>query len=165
MSAEPTDLEDLLSGMQAALENAEGELSVRMGGLQETSRVRVWQGQVLVDWERDEQAGGCLLRPALVRRLALLGARFRRDGLCHRITAPAQVVRALSPYHERLAAHTPRPPSLELTLRFDADAGYQGGEERYEVRGQRDPSTVLLLAVTLHRRSAAPSARTSLEPS
>ncbi len=160
------DLEDLLTRMDAVLQNAEGDLTVQMGGLTEPSRVHVWQGQVLVDWERDEEAGGCLLRPALVRRLVQLGARLEARDDCHRIVGSAPVVAALSPYHQRLASQLGRPPALELTLRLDALGGaYLGGEERYLVRGPGGASTMLLLTARLRPRPPSPSPRTPPGPS
>ena len=40
-----------------------------------STAARLWRSQVLVDWEPDPQAGGCLLRPDLLRRLVALHAR------------------------------------------------------------------------------------------
>ena len=56
--------------MEQALENADAELTTRLGVHHEQASARVWHGQVLVEWQADDAAGGCLLRPALVRSLA-----------------------------------------------------------------------------------------------
>lgn len=139
--------------MAAALGDADVRLVVEMGGLREVTEARAWQGQVLVEWERDEDAGGCLLRPELVRRLALLGARVTEDGpLGLRVRAAPRVVASLSPRHAGLAAQLGRAPALDLTLHADAKGHYTGGTEMYHAEGARS-TPLLRLDAAVRRRT------------
>src|SRR4029453_18460443 len=74
------DVEASLVAMQSTLADADAELVMVLGGHREVTQARLWQGKVLVDWEADEQAGGCLLRPELVRRLIALHAQATSAG-------------------------------------------------------------------------------------
>jgi hypothetical protein len=103
----------------------------------------LWRGQVLVDWEPDETAGDCLLRPHLLRRLIALHADVDlAESDVVRLTANGRVVAALSAEHADLVRRLGGAPRVELraALRFDADR-YAGGQETYYLveRGQRVP--------------------------
>jgi hypothetical protein len=139
-------LEPFLTRMGAVLANAQAEISLTMGGYTDVTVARLWQGDVLVEWERDDFAGGCLLRPALVRRLVILGATVERDqprGASAEtwlvVRARPRVVQSLSDRHAHLAAQLGGQASLRLTLRFAGAEGssYLGGEETYAI----EPST------------------------
>jgi hypothetical protein len=148
--------------MERALEDGQADLTTRLGAHRERTRARLWQGQVLVDWEADEVAGGCLLRPGLVRRLLALHATLAagsRQSIVLR--ADGRVVSALSPRHARLAERLGQAPDVRLHLRFDGPNGiYTGGEETYRVGG------AVLLRVTAEVRPRPPaSAQTSPAPS
>jgi hypothetical protein len=97
---------------------------------------------VLVDWEPDPQAGGCLLRPAVLRRLIALHAAVRQSGDLLMLRASGRMVAGLSPEHGRLVERLggARRVELEVRLRF-VDGEYRGGDETYCVqeRGQRVP--------------------------
>jgi hypothetical protein len=156
-----------LDAVEAALADAEAALSTDLGGHVEATTARLWRGQVLVDWEPDAQAGGCLLRPALLRRLCALHARVTtveqvrtRQGRV-RIGAPGHVVAALSTLHAELVERLggPRRVQLEIELRF-AEAHYLGGHETYFVaeRGRRVP--FLRLSAEVQRKATAADAHT-----
>jgi hypothetical protein len=134
------DVAASLASVEAALADADADLSTDLGGLRETTRARLWRGQVLVDWEPDRAAGGCLLRPDLLRRLIALHAQIDGDAATLRITAAGRVVAGLSPEHADLVARLggARRVELRATLRFAAGA-YLGGHETYYLleRGQR----------------------------
>jgi hypothetical protein len=148
--------------MERALDDGQADLTTRLGAHREHARARLWQGQVLVDWEADEVAGGCLLRPALVRRLLALHATLEA-GSAHSIglRADGRIVCALSPRHAQFAERLGPLPELRLRLRFEGPHGaYSGGEETYRVGGS------VLLRVTAQVCPAPPgSARTSPAPS
>jgi hypothetical protein len=95
---------------------------------------------VLVDWEPDRQAGGCLLRPDLLQRLILLRARVEETADGVHINAPGRVVAALSAEHAELVSRLggARRVEMHATLFFDADT-YRGGQETYYLveRGKR----------------------------
>lgn len=150
-------LEDALRRMALALEDADARLRVAMGGHEETVEARVWRGQVLVDWERDDEAGGCLLRPGLVERLAALGASATRAGSSLDIRASPRVLASLSAGHAALAARLGQPAALRLRLRFDGPGGgYTGGREQYVVEPGRRPAVPLVtLRVALRLRASA----------
>ena len=151
--ADPLDLVD------AALIDSDAVLSTDVGDHQEVTSARLWRGQVLVDWEPDAHAGGCLLRPALLRRLIALHASSRRssDGLV--LTAPGRTVAALSPAHEDLVRRLggARRVALSITLRF-ADGEYRGGEEVYSVLERGKRVTLLRLRAQVRSRSVATNA-------
>lgn len=142
-SSPDVDIEPWLARMEAALANGVAHLTLEMGGYRESTDARLWQGSVLVDWERDEAAGGCLLRPALARRLIALGARAiaqpaAGDGQAATLTieGPGRVVAGLSASHAVMLARLPREaePVVRVVLRFGANEGaYLGGTEAYVV--------------------------------
>lgn len=146
-------LDTLLQRMAATVENADADLLLEMGGYQEHTRARLWQGQVLVEWERDDTAGGCLVRPELVRRLALLGAALDVSPTGATLRAGPRVVASLSESHARLEQELGQPADLTLRLSFQgADGPYVGGEEVYVVRGRRGGATLLRLTATVQPR-------------
>ncbi len=144
------DLERYLSAMAASLQDASATLELTFGGLSDTTRVRLWRGQVLVDWEPDEEAGGCLLRPDLVRRLAALGATVEQAGPSVHLRARPRVVAKLSQRHANLGAQLGVAPALRVDLRFDAEGSYRGGAETYLVEG--GSTELLALRVSLEPR-------------
>ncbi len=153
------EVEPYLARMEEAVADGYADLTLSMGGSDESSTARLWQGQVLVDWERDEVAGGCLLRPPLVRKLLALHAAVaaQPDGLG--VTAAPRVVAALSPRHAGLALQLGEPPELRLVLRFDGPMGaYRGGEETYLVRSGGRVATVLLRLTARVRPRPTPGA-------
>lgn len=124
--------------MEASLTDAEVHLKIEIGGLREESIARVWQGQVLVDWERDDDAGGCLLRPHLVRRLVELGGRLVEETPTRlRLRGAPRVVAALGPGHAGLATGLARSPAIEVTLMRDDAGTYLGGTEEYRLAGRQ----------------------------
>jgi hypothetical protein len=147
-----------LASVEAALVDADADLSTDLGGHRETSRARLWRGQVLIDWEPDPSAGGCLLRPDLLRRLLDLRAQVEQTPSTLRITAPGRAVAALSPEHADLVSRLggARRVELRAALRFD-HGQYRGGDETYYLveRGQR----VALLRVTADVQPRAPAPR------
>jgi hypothetical protein len=158
--------------MREPLADGYAELDTEIGGHRESAQARLWRGQVLVDWERDEAAGGCLVRPELVQRLLALNATARVEGTDVVVTAGPRVVASLSERHARLAAGVQPAPTLSLRLRFDGpDGAYTGGEERYEApagvsRRTARPTVVLRLRARVHAGAPRPaSPRTSTAPS
>ena len=162
------DIEAYLASVEAALVNADADLSIDLGGHHELTSARLWRGQVLVDWEPDSQAGGCLLRPALLRRLIALHATTELGRAVLRINAPGRIVAGLSAEHADLVSRLggARRVELQATLRFEGSV-YRGGEETYVLveRGQRQP-LVRVTADVRPRLSPAPEAspRTSPAP-
>jgi hypothetical protein len=134
------DLAARLASIEAALADADVDLSTDLGGQREQTSARLWRGQVLVDWEPDPQAGGCLLRPALLRRLIALHAAIEHEAAVVRISAPGRIVAGLSAEHADLVARLggARRVELRAALRFEGDV-YRGGSETYYLveRGQR----------------------------
>lgn len=134
------DVEACLASVEAALADADADLSTDLGGHHELTIARLWRGQVLVDWEPDAQAGGCLLRPALLRRLVALHAAVEHEGDVLRLSAPGRIVAGLSAEHADLVARLggARRVELRTTLQFEGDV-YRGGNETYYLveRGQR----------------------------
>jgi hypothetical protein len=158
------DLEARLARVEAALADADAELTTDLGGHHEVTSARLWRGQVLVDWEPDLQAGGCLLRPIMLRRLIALHADVRNEPDVVRITAPGRVVAALSGEHADLVARLggARRVELRATLRFEGDV-YRGGDETYYLvveRAQRQG----LLRLSADVRPQIASPRTSPAP-
>jgi hypothetical protein len=143
--------------VEAALANADVELTTDLGGHHENTTARLWRGQVLVDWEPDPAAGGCLLRAALLRRLVDLNAQVELEGDGLRIVAPGRIVAGLSAEHAGLVKRLGGARRVELReiLNFD-EQGYRGGQETYFLveRGQRVP----LLSVIVRIRPRAPEA-------
>jgi hypothetical protein len=140
--------------MSDALHDADVQLQLQLGGYREDSEARAWKGQVLVDWEADEEAGGCLLRPEVVGRLLNLGAQGRVTKQGVRLTANPRVVAALSPKHAALTTQLGQAPAMLLTLRFGEGGLYEGGEEAYVVE-KKPGVTLLKLSATLKPRQRA----------
>jgi hypothetical protein len=134
------EVQACLASIEAAMVNADADLATDLGDHHEQTSARLWRSKVLVDWEPDKQAGGCLLRPDLLRRLIALHAHVDRSGGILRITAPGRVVAALSPEHAELVARLggARRVEMQAALVFDADT-YRGGQETYYLveRGKR----------------------------
>jgi hypothetical protein len=134
------DLDARLASVEAALADADADLSTDLGGHHELTSARLWRGQVLVDWEPDSQAGGCLLRLALLRRLVALHANVQDEDGVLRISAPGRIVAGLSAEHADLVTRLggARRVQLLATLRFEGVV-YRGGDETYYLieRGQR----------------------------
>jgi len=162
------DVAACLDSVEAALANADAELTTDLGGHHELTSARLWRGQVLVDWEPDAQAGGCLLRPALLRRLIALHAAVEHGDEVLRISAPGRIVAGLSAEHADLVARLggARRVELQATLRFEGSV-YRGGDETYYLleRGQRQ-TLVRVTAAVRPRLSPSPEAspRTSPAP-
>ena len=160
------DIEPWLGRIEAALADADADLSTDLGGNHDVTRARLWRNQVLVDWEPDSQAGGCLLRPELLRRLVALKARVEpaADGLS--ISAPGRVVAALSAEHADLVARLggARRVEMRATLHFEAEL-YRGGQEIYYLveRGRR-LALLRLTADVRPRQVREASRRTSPAP-
>ncbi len=160
------DFEAYLANVEAALADADAVLTTDLGNHHEVTSARLWRNQVLVDWEADPQAGGCLLRPDLLRRLIALHAHVEQMPEGVRITAPGRVVAALSPEHADLVARLggARRVEMHATLRFEAEQ-YRGGQETYYLleRGQR--VALLRLTAEVRQRSVrAALRRTSPAP-
>lgn len=154
--AEP--FEARLAALEAALVDADASLLTDIGGHHEATMARLWQGHVLVDWEPDSYAGGCLLRPFLLRRLVGLHAQVHNSQARLRITAPGRVVAALSEAHAELVERLggARGVQLEVDLHF-AGEKYRGGRERYFLAkfGRRVPLLQVTADVRLRRAHAA----------
>jgi hypothetical protein len=162
------DLEASLEVMASTLADADAELVTVLGGHREATQARLWQGKVLVDWEPDEQAGGCLLRPALVRRLLALhaDATLLAAESELRLRASGRIVSALSETHAQLVNQLGGAARVELRarLRFGA-GGYEGGDEVYSVVDRGRPLAVVRLTASVRRRAAHPgSPHTSPAP-
>lgn len=160
------DVADCLAAMRAALSDADAELTMVLGGHREVTRARLWRDQVLVDWEPDERAGGCLLRPELVERLSALHATMDVGADELRIRASGRVLVALSPQHRELVAGLGGEQRVELRVRLRFGAGiYAGGEERYVVVQGGRQGELLRITATVTARPAKPtSPRTSRAP-
>jgi hypothetical protein len=151
--ADPAD--DWLARVEAAVLDGQAELSTSLGGQRESSMARLWRGQVLVDWEADEQAGGCLVRPRLLRRMVALGAGVRRGSGWVEVRASGRVLAALSSEHAELVRRLGGAERVDMRtmLRFQGER-YAGGEERYVVvqGGRQQP----LLRLTARVSQGAP---------
>jgi hypothetical protein len=160
------DVAAALEAMQSTLADADAELVTVLGGHREVTRARLWQGKVLVDWEPDDRAGDCLLRPELLGRLIALhaDARVRADEL--RIRAHGRIVAGLTQAHHDLVAQLGGASRVELRARLRFQGGvYRTGEESYAVVEGGRRVEVLELNVRLERRAApAASPRTSPAP-
>ena len=154
--------EDWLARIEAAIADADVELATQLGAHREVSRARVWRGNVLVDWEADGQAGGCLLRPALLRRLLMLGADARQDGGRVTLRASGRVLEALSADHADLVRRLGGAERVEMRarLRFANDR-YTGGDEAYLVlnRGRAQPLMRLSASVRPASPHSSPATR------
>jgi hypothetical protein len=162
------DVEVYLARVEATLADADADLITDLGGHHEVTSARLWRGQVLVDWEPDPQAGGCLLRPALLRRLIALHADVEYAADVLRIRALGRVVAALTAEHADLVARLggARRVELHAALRFEGEM-YRGGNETYYLmeRGQRQ--ALLRLSADVRPRLVGPregSPRTSPAP-
>jgi hypothetical protein len=147
---------DPLDLVAAAVLNADATLSTDVGGHQELTHVRLWRGQVLVDWEPDAQAGGCLLRPELLRRLIALHASARSTDESLTLTASGRVVASLSPAHGDLVRRLGGARRVELRIVLLFGGGeYRGGDETYYVRERGKELTLLRLRAQVSSRSVA----------
>jgi hypothetical protein len=159
------DFEAYLAAMDAAVADADAELTTVLGGHRESVQARLWRGQVLVDWEPDESAGGCLLRPGLVRRLVALHATTTLGRSDVTLEAPGRSVAALSQEHAELVARLggARRVALRARLRF-ADGAYVGGDETYAVVDQGRSIALLQLIAQVRPRTTPVSTQTSRGP-
>jgi hypothetical protein len=166
VSIASSPVEAALAAVEAALLDSDARLSTDLGDRQEVTTARLWRGQVLVDWEPDAQAGDCLLRPELLRRLVDLraDAHFARDDLL--LQAPGRLVAALSGEHAALVRRLGGARRVEMAIRLRfVDNAYVGGEETYALveRGRRVPLLRLTADVSIRQPRAA-SPRTSPAP-
>ena len=160
------DLASCLARVEAALQDADATLTTSVGGQRELTEVRLWRGQVLVDWEPEARAGGCLLRVDLLRRLAALQARAHFSEQRVVFEASGRVIAALSPAHADLVQSLggPRRVACQVTLRF-ADESYRGGDESYTVMERGERVALIRLEADVRLRTARPaSPRTSPAP-
>ena len=143
----------LLERIEAALEDADATISTGLGDHQELTTARVWRGQVLVDWEPDLRAGGCLLRPALLRRLIALNARVNSTPDRLLLVASGRILAALSPDHADLVRRLGGPRRVEIEVRLEfAEDGYLGGDEIYWLADPTHRHPLLQLSVRLQVR-------------
>jgi hypothetical protein len=151
------DVESRLAHVEATLADADAELATDLGGHHEVTRARLWRGQVLVEWEPDAQAGGCLLRPAMLRRMIALHAHVDNEPDVLRISAPGRVVAALSAEHADLVARLggARRVELRTTLRFERDV-YRGGDETYYLVERAQRRGLLRLSADVRPRTGLP---------
>jgi hypothetical protein len=154
------DTEQWIGCVEAALADADADLSTDLGDHHEVTTARLWRNQVLVDWEPDPQAGGCLLRPDLLRRLVALGARVETTADGIRLSAPGRVVAALSAEHADLVSRLggSRRVEMRAVLHFDGQV-YRGGDETYYLveRGRR--LALLRLTADVRPRPAREASR------
>lgn len=149
-----------LQSVEAGLQDADAELATDLGGRRESAAARLWRGQVLIDWQPDDQAGDCLLRPDLLRKLL---AHVTRESAAEvTLQVPGRVVAALSVQHADLVRRLGGARRLELRLRLHFNDGtYVGGEEAYSVVTARRPSELLRLSAQVRVRSRTALPRTS----
>jgi hypothetical protein len=147
------DVEARLASVEAALADADADLSTDLGGHHERTSARLWRGQVLVDWEPDPHAGGCLLRPTLLRRLIALHAHVEHEPDVLQITAPGRIVAGLSAEHADLVARLggARRVELRAALRFEDDV-YRGGHETYYLVERSQRQALLRLSAEVRPR-------------
>jgi hypothetical protein len=162
-----SDVEQYLASVEAALQDADANLSTDIGGHREQTSARLWRGQVLVDWEPDQRAGDCLLRPSLLRRLIALHARVdaRPNGLI--LTASGRLVSDLTAEHADVVKRLGGSRRVELEVRLRITQGvYRGGDETYFLveRGRRMPLLRLEGHVRLRPAAQPESPRTSRAP-
>ena len=161
------DFDAALASIEAALVNSEARLSVELGGHREDSRARLWHGRVLIDWEPDSQAGDCLLRPELLRRLVTLGARRLEGAGELRLTASGRVVSALSEGHAEFVRQLGGAKRIELTIVMSfTDGAYVGGRETYFLIERRHRVPLMRIDADLKVAHSDPpvSPRTSPAP-
>jgi len=152
------DIAAALASVEAALRDADARLLTDLGNRREVAVARLWRGQVLVDWEPDAQAGDCLLRPHLLRRLVELHAQVQWVGDDVLVQAPGRVVAALSAEHAGLVRRLGGARRVEMTLRLRfAERRYVGGEETYALiqRGRRAALLRLTAEVTIRTPDTA----------
>jgi len=144
------DIEGRLASIEQALEDGDATLSIQLGDHHEVTTARLWRGQVLVDWEPDLQAGGCLLRVAQLRRLITLHAQVALSGRAMMLRAPGRVVAGLSAEQADLVRRLGGARRVELDVKLVfANGSYSGGVETYHVvdAGQRLPFLSVRAAV------------------
>src|SRR5215471_11009741 len=112
-----------LASVEQALQDGDATLSTDLGDHHETTSARLWHGQVLVDWEPDTQAGGCLLRVELMRRLIALQAVITQSADNVTIRASGRVVEALSPHHADLVRRLGGARRVDLRLSLELAEG------------------------------------------
>lgn len=161
----PSSGNDWLQVVAAALEDADARLVTDLGGSREVTSARLWRGQVLVDWQPDEQAGGSLLRVELLRALVASGAKTSVATNEVTLEVPGRLVVALSEHHARLVQQLGGARRLALTIRLRFVAGqYVGGQETYALVAQRRPSPLLQLTADVRVRAPRASRHTSPAP-
>jgi hypothetical protein len=159
-----TSLDQHLASVEAALADADVAITTELGGQLTSATARLWRGQVLVDWEPDPQAGDCLVRPALLRRLIALHARAQVTPDRLTLEVPGRVVASLSDDHAKLVRQLGGARRMELAVRLlFVDGAYRTGSETFALieHGQRVP--LLTVAAEIRARTAA-SPRTSPLP-
>jgi hypothetical protein len=160
-----SDTSEWLNAVAAALEDADAQLVTDLGGSREVTSARLWRGQVLVDWQPDLQAGGCLLRIDLLRALVASGAKTSVAANEVTLEVPGRLVAALSEHHARLVHQLggARRLALSVRLRF-AEGQYVGGQETYALVAQRRASPLLQLTADVRVRAPRASQHTSPAP-
>lgn len=161
------NLEECFASVEAALADGDARLSTVLGAhLQEVTHVRLWRGQVLVDWEPDAEAGDCLFRPALLRRLVLLDARVTLKPNALELHASERMVAALSARHAELVQslrHVGR-FDLSVRLRFEQQTYREGLEMHTLIRNGHHIALMRLEADVKVRAPRAASPNTSPLP-
>ena len=157
------NVESCLASVERALEDADALLSIDLGDHHETATARLWRGQVLIDWEPDAHAGGCLLRVALLRRLIALHAQVAVSDGAMTLRAGGRIVAGVSSEHAELVHRLGGARRVELFIMLHfADGAYTGGEETYRVvQGARRAPVVSVRAEVRVRPARAGSPRTS----
>lgn len=152
-----------LQAVEAGLQDADAELATDLGGRRESAAARLWQGQVLIDWQPDDQAGDCLLRPDLLRKLL---AHVTRESAAEvTLQVPGRVVAALGAQHAELVRRLGGARRIELLINLSFDAAtYLGGTETYSLVQRRKPSPLLRLSAQVRVRSRTALPRTSPAP-
>lgn len=152
-----------LEAVQAAVEDGDAELATDLGGRRESTAARLWHGQVLIDWQPDDQAGDCLLRPVLLRKLLAHVTHKSPSEL--ELNVPGRAVAALSEQHADLVRRLGGARRLELILRLHFDNGtYIGGEETYSLVQRGQSRALLTLSARVRLRAHTASRRTSPAP-
>lgn len=156
---------DWLAAVAAALEDGDAQLVTDLGGRREATSARLWRGQVLVDWQPDPQAGGCLLRVDLLRQLIDARVSVSEEKSEVVLHVPGRLVAALSEHHAQLVQQLggARRVALTIRLRF-AQGQYVGGEETYALVAQRRPSPLLQLTADVRVRAPRALPHTSHAP-
>ena len=157
------DVGRCLAAVELALADADATLSTDIGGHREVTAARLWRGQVLVDWEPDPRAGGCLLRVDLLRRLVDLHANTSIKGNVLTLRASGRIVAALSATHADLVRQLGGAEHVELVARLNFRNGeYVGGDETYRLVRSGSRAPLLRVEAEVRLRSSRPaSPRTS----